>query len=233
MIPIARLFALIAAMLGCTVLPASAWAQVDSYRVDANSYEETEITICNPRVRVVMNGDGDTDLDFVITNARGQTVHSDYGLSDRSTAVLNRTNGRQCEDFNLRTTNLGNVWNLLTISLENMAVDNGNPVTSDSYRADANSTMTVDMQICSARVRLNVEGDGDTDLDFVVRDARGMVVHSDYGLNDRTSAVLSRGMGAGCQDFTMEVSNLGSVYNMFVVQLEDLRGGNDDWRGRK
>ncbi len=208
---------------GMMAVPTTAYAQSDSYRIDANSSRNTTITICNPEVRVDLRGDGDTDLDFVITNSSGTTVWSDYSTSDRASTTLRRRSSSGCEDFTLRTSNLGNVWNMLDISLEDIRINSGNPVDTDSYRVSANDNTSITMNVCSPRVRLNVRGDGDTDLDFVVRNSSGTIVHSDYDTTDRTEAVLNRRSGVNCEDFTLRVNNLGSVYNLFTVQLEDLR----------
>ncbi|WAT16885.1 hypothetical protein OZN62_07990 [Aurantiacibacter sp. MUD11] len=217
-----RFIALACAVIGLAALPQAAQAQTDSFRIDANSTHTTELSICNPVVRIEMAGDGDTDLDFVITNSRGETVHSDYGLSDRSSATLYRRSDVQCEEFVLRTTNLGGVWNLLDVSLENIQSDTGNPIDTDSYRVDANSTHRVEMNICSPQVRIDVRGDGDTDLDFVIRNSRGEIVHSDYDLTDQTSTTLYRRSGVECEEFELTTTNLGDVYNRYVVQLEDV-----------
>lgn len=225
-------------ILGLVATPQAAQAQSDSFRIEANSTHTTELTICNPEVRVVLSGDGDTDLDFVIRNSRGQIVHSDSGLTDQSSATLYRGSGMQCEDFELTTTNLGNVWNLLDISLEDIRTDSGNPVDTDSYRVDANATHRVDLNICNPQVLITVQGDGDTDLDFEIRDSRGQIVHSDYDLTDRTSATLYRRSGVECESFELTTTNLGDVYNLYTVQLEDVvqdrlaptvqaRGSND------
>ncbi|WP_147367043.1 hypothetical protein [Aurantiacibacter zhengii] len=214
--------AAVCGVVGLAAMPLTAQAQSDSFRIDANATHTTDLTICNPEVRVVLSGDGDTDLDFVIRNVRGDIVHSDYGLTDQSSATLQRQARSGCENFELRTTNLGNVWNLLDVSLENIRTDSGNPIDTDSYRVDANSTHRVDLSICSLQVIVRVSGDGDTDLDFVIRNSRGETVHSDYDLTDQTSATLSRRNGVSCETFELETSNLGNVYNLFTVQLEDV-----------
>lgn len=217
-----RFFALACAILGLAAVPGAAFAQSDSFRIEANSSHTATLTICNPEVRVVMSGDGDTDLDFVIRNSRGEIVHSDYGLTDQSEAIVYRRGGVECEEFELRTTNLGNVWNLLDISLNDVRTDSGNPVDTESYRVDANATHRVDMSICSPQVQIIVRGDGDTDLDFVIRNSRGEIVHSDYGLTDQTNAMLYRRSGVECESFELTTSNLGAVYNLYTVQLEDV-----------
>lgn len=218
-----RFIAIACGVLGLATLPQGAQAQSDSIRIDANSTHTTTLTICNPEVRVVMSGDGDTDLDFSITNARGDVVFSDYGLSDQSTTTLERGRGSGCEEFDLRVTNLGDVWNMLDISLENVRSDSGNPVDTGSYRVEANASHSMNMNICSPEVSVSIVGDGDTDLDFVIRDPRGEIVHSDYDLTDRTSATLYRRGGSGCESFELTTTNLGDVYNLYTVQLEDIR----------
>ncbi len=217
-----RFVAALCGIVGLAAMPQAAQAQSDSFRIEANSTHTTELTICNPEVRVVLSGDGDTDLDFVIRNSRGDIVHSDYGLTDQSSATLYRRSGVECENFELRTTNLGNVWNLLDISLEDIRTDSGNPVDTDSYRVNANATHRLDLNICNPQVRITVRGDSDTDLDFVIRDSRGQIVHSDYDLTDRTSATLYRRNGVECESFELTTTNLGDVYNLYTVQLEDV-----------
>jgi len=230
-----RFVAVACGILGLAAMPLTAQAQSDSFRIEANSTHTTELTICNPEVRVVLSGDGDTDLDFVIRNSRGDIVHSDYGLTDRSEATLYRRSDMACENFELRTTNLGNVWNLLDISLEDIRTDSGNPIDTDSYRVNANATHRVDLNICSPQVLITVRGDGDTDLDFVIRNSRGEIVHSDYDLTDRTSATLLRRGGVECESFELTTTNLGDVYNLYTVQLEDVvqdaavRGSGDGY----
>ena len=217
-----RFVAALCGIVGLAAMPQAAQAQSDSFRIEANSTHTTELTICNPEVRIVLSGDGDTDLDFVIRNSRGDIVHSDYGLTDQSTATLRRRADMQCEDFELQTSNLGNVWNLLDISLEDIRTDSGNPVDTDSYRVNANGTHRVDLSICSPQVLITISGDGDTDLDFVIRNSRGETVHSDYDLTDQTSATLYRRGGTDCESFELTTTNLGDVYNLYTVQLEDV-----------
>ncbi|MEL1252119.1 hypothetical protein [Aurantiacibacter gilvus] len=217
-----RFVALVCAVLGLAALPGVAFAQADTFRIEANSSHTATLTICNPEVRVTMSGDGDTDLDFVIRNSRGEIVHSDYGYTDQSETVLYRRNGVACEEFELRTTNLGDVWNALDVTLNDVRTDSGNPVDTESYRVNANATHRVDMNICSPQVQIIVRGDGDTDLDFVIRNSRGEIVHSDYDYTDQTEAVLYRRSGVECESFELTTSNLGDVYNLYTVQLEDV-----------
>jgi hypothetical protein len=94
---------------------------------------------------------------------------------------------------------------------------------TDSFRVEANDSHTVDITICNPEVYVEVRGDGDTDLDFSVRDPRGNVVHSDYDLTDITFFTLYRQARSGCEDYPMEVTNLGDVWNRFEVTLTTMR----------
>ncbi len=94
---------------------------------------------------------------------------------------------------------------------------------AESFRVEANDTHTVDISICNPEVYVEVRGDGDTDLDFSVRNPRGDVVHSDYDLTDITFFTLYRQAGSGCEVFPMDVNNLGDVWNRFEVTLTTMR----------
>lgn len=219
---LSRLVAIAAAGCGLALASTNAQAQTDSFRVEANATHTTELTICNPVVEVILDGDGDTDLDFVITNDRGQVVHSDFDYSDDTTAILRRRASSGCEDFTVETTNLGNVWNLMDVTMNTLESQTGNPVSVASYRVEANAVHRVDLTICNPQVRIDIAGDGDTDLDFVITNSRGQVVHSDYGFTDETSTILRRGPSSGCEEFDLETTNLGNVYNLYQVSLEDI-----------
>lgn len=226
-------FAAVAAC-GIVMKPDAAHAQSDSYRVEANSTRVIDVSICNPMVEIHLNGDDDTDVDYVITDSRGQTVHSEYGLSDEIRATLRRRSGVQCEEFQVRASNLGDVWNLVDVTLSNVTLDNSNPTQTGSYRVDANGEHRVDLNICNPQVRVDIRGDGDTDLDFVIRNSRGEEVHSDYSLTDHTSTTLYRRAGMDCEPFTLVTTNLGDVYNLYQVVIEDVvtgvsqRGSGDE-----
>lgn len=100
-------------------------------------------------------------------------------------------------------------------------------------RVEADSSSSITLQVCAPGARLEARGDGDTDLDFVVRNQAGDTVHSDYDTTDITFADL-RPSGSGCEDFRLEVSNLGDVYNVLKVQLYALGGaGSADGRNRE
>lgn len=114
------------AALGAAIFALPAHAQSDTYRVNANAANTIKLSICNPQVRLAVRGDGDTDLDFSVTNSSGSVVHSDYDSTDITFATLNRRSGQTCEDFNLRVNNLGSVYNMFTVSLTNVGASSAN-----------------------------------------------------------------------------------------------------------
>ena len=103
---------------------APALAQTDSYRVEANDRTSIDITICNPEVYVSVAGDGDTDLDFTVRDPNGNTVHSDYDLTDITFFTLYRLASSGCETHVMDVNNLGNVWNRFEITLTTVRADN-------------------------------------------------------------------------------------------------------------
>ena len=89
------------------------------------------------------------------------------------------------------------------------------PAFAGSYRIEANSTKTIDIQACRA-FNLSAEGDGDTDLDFRLISPTGKTVHEDDDLTDLTWA---NGVDEGCGTYRFYVENLGEVYNQMELRL--------------
>lgn len=204
------------------------------YRVNAQMATKVMLRVCSA-TRVSARGDGDTDLDFTVTDASGDTVHSDFDMTDQTSFALDP--GGECADFQLEVSNLGDVYNVLTVAFDNgpnsagtgskpgsatLAVIPSAPLPAGpvvgsgpgEYRADANQSVSVELALCEETF-VSVEGDGDTDLDFVIRSSRDAEVHSDYDLTDVTYATLSP--SGGCETFLLDVENLGDVYNVFTV----------------
>lgn len=92
-----------------------------------------------------------------------------------------------------------------------------------SYRIEANSESTIDINVCSSSVYLEANGDDDTDLDFWLYDNFGNVVHSDTDTTDITFYTISAsGAGSGrCLPYRLRVQNLGNIYNNMVLSLTD------------
>ncbi len=110
-------------------------AQTESYRVEAYSEQTINLNICNPEVFISVNGDGDTDLDFVIRDSRGNTVHSDFDTTDITFTTLHRRSGVQCENFELEVTNIGGVWNRYEVSMQTTRSDS-RASSSDEWNRD-------------------------------------------------------------------------------------------------
>ena len=90
----------------------------NSFRSEANSTQGYTLTLCAPSVYLEVRGDGDTDLDFWVTDDRGNQVHSDTDTTDITFATLNNGRARgTCAAYNLRIQNFGNVYNMVEVKL--------------------------------------------------------------------------------------------------------------------
>lgn len=90
------------------------------------------------------------------------------------------------------------------------------------YRVEANTTKWIDLTVCAPRVRLGVQGDGDTDLDFTLYDPGSNVVFTDHDGTDYTSTRFNTGIVPGesrCTVFKLKVQNAGNVWNRFSVAI--------------
>lgn len=100
---------------------------------------------------------------------------------------------------------------------------------SRDYRVEARQSTMVDLTICSPAVRMDIAGDGDTDVDFTVYDNNNNMVYQDLDTDDRTSTTLygTAGGSNGCQTWRVQLNNLGNVWNRVRVTLTDVpvRGG--------
>ncbi len=201
---------------GCVALAsAPAHASVDEYSVGGESTVGISLEVCSAETQLAVRGDTGTDLDFVVTDPSGTTVHTDQGVDDFISLVLEK-DGNDCETFGLGISNLGEETNTFTVVLE--------PILEDSTRIEkfiigANETQTIDFKACGTSAQVTARGDGDTDLDFIIRNSDEAVVHEDDDLSDETTATLA-GLLSDCETFEMEVANLGAVYNALMVVVE-------------
>lgn len=97
---------------------------------------------------------------------------------------------------------------------------------AQSYRVDANDSTAIDLSLCSDNVDVTVRGDGDTDLDFTIRDNYGNTVHRDFDDTDLTFASLRPRRTGGCITYVLSVQNRGDVFNNFSVTLKDSGGSS-------
>ncbi len=94
--------------------------RVNSFTVrsEANSNQSYALRLCAPSVYLEVRGDGDTDLDFWVTDNRGNQVHSDTDSTDITFATLNSgASANNCINYQLRIRNYGNVYNQAEIKL--------------------------------------------------------------------------------------------------------------------
>ncbi len=206
-------------LLACTcvaaIIATPAQASVDEYSVGGEASVVINLEVCTPESQLAVRGDTTTDLDFVVTSPSGEQVHSDQGIDDYLSIVIDNESGG-CATFALGVSNLGEERNAFTVVLEPIFADS---TRIEKYIIQGNETQTVDFKACGTSAELTARGDGDTDLDFIVRNSDGGVVHEDDDLTDETSATLA-GLLSNCETFEMEVSNLGAVYNALMVVVD-------------
>lgn len=101
----------------------------------------------------------------------------------------------------------------------------------DTYRVDANDTDTIQLQICDQNVLIRADGDNDTDLDFWLYGPDGRLVTSDTDTTDLFIHRLRRSSSVGCEYYRLEVKNLGSVYNQYVVSVTGNGSGGSSGGG--
>ncbi|MHA7819107.1 MAG: hypothetical protein ACX930_05620 [Erythrobacter sp.] len=208
-----------ASLMACAALAAisatGAHASVDEYSVEANSRVTINIEVCSLESQLAVRGDAGTDLDFYLTDASGNSVITDEGVDDYFSVVIEKKE-EECETYALGISNLGEEANTFTVVLEPVLADS---VRVQKYIVQANATETIAFRACGTSARVSARGDGDTDLDFVIRNADGGIVHENDDTTDATSASLE-GLLDDCEAFEMEVANLGEVYNALMVVIE-------------
>lgn len=204
------------ACTGCLAAAANpAFAAVDEYSVEPSQRVQINLDVCSAESQLAVRGDTGTDLDFEVAGPDGDTLLSDTGIDDYISLVL-ENEGEGCAQFNLYVSNLGEEKNDLTVVLT--------PVVEGSTRVkkflvQGESTETHSFKACGTSARVSARGDGDTDLDFIIRNSDGGIVHEDDGTTDETSAQLA-GLLSDCETFELEVTNLGAVYNAMMLVVE-------------
>lgn len=202
-----------AAVLALAASPAA--AAVDEYSLEPAQRLQISLDVCSAESQLAVRGDTGTDLDFEVTGPEGDVLLSDTGIDDYISVVLENSSD-ECAQFNLYVSNLGEEKNDVTVVLT--------PVLEGStrvkkYLIQGETTETHSFKACGTSAKVSVRGDGDTDLDFIIRNSDGGVVHEDDGTSDETSAELA-GLLSDCETFEIEVTNLGSVYNAMMLVVE-------------
>lgn len=192
-----------------------AQAAVDQYSVEGSSQITVNLKICSAETQLAVRGDTGTDLDFTLTDSRGNAVHEDAGVDDYLSLIVEKDDDA-CETFGLGVVNLGEDSNDFIIILE--------PITESSIRVQkyivqASETQTIKFKACGTSARVTVTGDGDTDVDYVIRNSDGGIVHEDEEGGDTTRAELA-GLLSDCEIFDMDLVNLGPVYNALMLVVE-------------
>ena len=223
---ISRKATILACGASLAVVATSAHASLEEYTVPPGSNAELALNVCSSETQLAVRGDTGTDLDFVLADSDGTVIHTDEGIDDYI-SILIAASGEECETFALDVANLGDEPNDFTVLLE--------PVTTSSIRVEKHiiqpsETRALPFKACGIKAELTARGDGDTDLDFLVRNADGSVVHEDAATSDTTSVTLA-GLLSDCETFEIEVSNLGSVYNALMLVVAPEGAGETSFSG--
>lgn len=91
---------------------------IGSYRVEANRDFWVDLNLCRRSTRILIAGDGDTDVDYTIYDQNNNIVAQDLALNDRAdfNFTVNARAGA-CRPYRLRLNNLGNVWNQVSVTI--------------------------------------------------------------------------------------------------------------------
>jgi len=190
-------------------------AAVDEYSAEPSQRLTINLDVCSAESQLAVRGDTGTDLDFVVTSPSGETLVSDSGIDDYLSIVL-ANDSEECSQFVLWVSNLGEEKNDFTVVLEPVLAST---TRVKKYIVQGETTETHSFKACGTSARVSARGDGDTDLDFTVRNSDGGIVHEDAGTTDQTSFELA-GLLSDCEAFEIEVTNLGSVYNAMMLVVE-------------
>lgn len=90
---------------------------VGSYRVEANRDFWVDLNLCRSTARILIAGDGDTDVDYTIYDQNDRVVAQDLALNDRADFNLTVNARGTCRPYRLRLNNLGNVWNQVSVTI--------------------------------------------------------------------------------------------------------------------
>jgi hypothetical protein len=219
-------------------LAAPAYAQSEqTYRIDSNSDSTINLDICAPVVELYANGDDDTDLDFWVYDNNGNQIHTDVDSTDMTIyTIRSGAGGGRCLPYRLKVHNYGNVYNNMLLRLTNQGGSGGGGGggngSNASYRIEANSDSTINLDICAPEVRLVADGDNDTDLDFWIYDNNGNQIHTDTDRTDVTYYTIRSSAGGGrCLPYRLKVHNYGNVYNQMSLTLTNQGGGGGGGTG--
>lgn len=211
-------------LVACASNPAL--ASVDEYSVEPSTRLQINLDFCSTESQLAVRGDTGTDLDFEVTSPSGETLVADAGIDDYLSLVLENDTG-ECAQFSLSVSNLGEEKNDFIVVLAPVAAGS---TRVKKYIVQGDTTETHSFKACGTSARVSARGDGDTDLDFIIRNSDGGIVHEDAGESDETSAQLA-GLLSDCETFEIEVTNLGSVYNAMMLIVEPEGVSSPDFAG--
>jgi len=107
---------------------------------------------------------------------------------------------------------------LAVIAPATVIADPCNGPGESTFRVDSYSNREFEVCFSGAEFgRVVVEGDGDTDLDLYVYDARGRLVSDD---TDGTDYCIGTFYTPYTQTYRIKVVNYGGVYNEFTIRVD-------------
>ena len=190
-------------------------------RVQAESTDVYELTFVGGReATVLVEGDGDTDLDLYVVDESGNRICVDD--DDTDLMICSWTPARTTE-FRVAIRNLGDVYNEYTLSTSSSS--GGFVKTTIATHVDlvpAESTDVYELAFVGGKeATVLVEGDGDTDLDLYVVDESGNRVCVD---DDDTDLMICSWTPARTAEFRVAIRNLGGVYNEYMLSTSNSSG---------
>jgi hypothetical protein len=204
-------FAATLTALAAAALTTNSFAAVSTTdRVQAFSTESyTWVAEENGEAIISIDGDGDTDLDLIVYDRHGNLIASDVSTDDVEQVIFNARAGQR---YTIEVENLGNVYNEFAIEVMQPTWTLNERV----YRHDTHPFSFTTATYGTATVTLH--GDGDTDLDLRVYDRFGRLIAESESIDDHETVSFDYDPKG---DYTIEVINLGGVYNDFVLAVED------------
>jgi len=200
------------------------------YDFTADEARKIPLRVCT-QTNVYVQGTDKTDIDFDVTDIRGNPIHSDHGLSDTTQFTLNPADG--CTHYNLIASNMGDIATAMTVrfddkpNLETLSTSRPAPFAQAAmigrgpgeYTAPARASVGVTLTLCE-RAFLSIKGSGTSDLDFAIQSGSAGIMYSDYDRNDATYTSLSP--ITQCETFTALIKNPGDAANAFTISLHHL-----------
>jgi serine/threonine protein kinase/uncharacterized protein YhfF len=190
-------------------------------RVQAESTDVYVLTfVGGTEAEVLVEGDGDTDLDLYVVDEAGNRVCVDEGITDLMVCSWTPPG---TDEFRVAIRNLGDVYNEYALSTSNSSGGFVKTVIATHVDVvEAESTDVYELTFVGGmEATVFVEGDGDTDLDLYVVDEAGnrVCVEDDY-----TDVMICSWRPPRTAEYRVAIRNLGDVYNEYTLSTSNSSG---------